>query len=142
MTQTTDPHDTDGGCEPLRLDFDKLSALIAVGEDKRPFPARLRTVEHALGHLREETGLDDQQIGRVLLTLNVLLSEIVTELGPKWNGVACANWLALCGRRLWEEGQRVPVLTRLAQSLGIGRRDEQDGPEAGEDAAEAVNTDA
>lgn len=128
MTQTSEKPDTgqpDGArdCRPLWLDFDKLAALVAEGEHKRgPFQAGLRTVEHAILHLREESELTDREIARVLLTANFVLSEIVHEMGPKWNAIACVNWLALCGQRLWQADERPTGrrLRRMFAPLGLG----------------------
>jgi hypothetical protein len=122
MTQISDKP-ADDECGILNLDFDKLVALISEGADKLgPAPGNLRTVEHAVTHLREETGLSDKQIARVMLTANYVLTGIVREIGPKWTSVACANWLGLCGQRLWEAEDRPTLRTRLAHGLGIGRR--------------------
>ncbi|MBS2962613.1 hypothetical protein KGA66_06110 [Actinocrinis puniceicyclus] len=138
MTQTPENPDTGrpdgpGDCRPLHLDFDRLAAFISEGADKLgPIPAHLRTVEHAITHLRDETGLSDKQLARVLLTAHYVLTGIVRDIGPKWTTVACANWLGLCGQRLWDAEDRLPLRTRLANGLGLGHRTDhgQDDPAA------------
>lgn len=109
-------------CRPLWLDFEKLAALLSDGADQRGVPPRLRTVEHAVTHLREETELTDREIARVLLTMSILLGELVRDLGPKWDATATANWLGLCGRQLWEADERPTGrrLRRLMAPLGVG----------------------
>jgi ADP-ribose pyrophosphatase YjhB (NUDIX family) len=59
-------------------------------------------VDHAVRHLREESGLDDDQIAKVLLTASFVLTDMITS-GLTWNAVATANWLGLCGEKLWRE---------------------------------------
>lgn len=128
MTQTPEKpegalQDSPRECRPLWLDFEKLAALVAEGEDKRgPLPAGMRAVEHAVIHLREECELTDREIARVLLTASVLLGELERDLGPKWNAIACVNWLALSGQRLWEADERPTGrrLRRLIAPLGVG----------------------
>lgn len=105
MTDPGTPHTETENCEPLRIDFDKFAEAVFTGKRakvEREGDRRLLTVEHAIGHLREETGLDDRQIAKVLFTTGAVLADML-RASQKWNAVGCANWLALCGEQLWRE---------------------------------------
>jgi hypothetical protein len=119
MTTDTTPAGHDAGpCKPLNLDFANLAAYVTRGEAERgPFPGGLRSVEHALGHLREETGLTDRQIAAALFTADVLLTEIILKVGAKWNGIATCNWLALCAERLWDAAEKSERMHEAAADI-------------------------
>lgn len=104
----TPPHrsDEDQPCKPLHLDFERIAATVTAKHAERGTPRTLRTVEHAIGHLREETGLGDKQIARVLIAAACLLGELVTEAGPRWNGIVTTNWLSTTGAHLWNHDEQ------------------------------------
>lgn len=101
--EAADEHD--GDCKPMNLDFDRIAAIVTEERLRRGGPNTLRTVEHGISHLREETGLGDRQIARVLMTAACLLGDLVQRGGPKWNGIVTTNWLSSCAARLWDEDE-------------------------------------
>lgn len=115
----SEPRTDQEPCAPLRLDFDRLAADVTGSNPAKSARitgrARLRIVEHAIGHLREETGLDDRQIAKVMLTASVVLSDMVAHIA-NLTTIGCANWLALCGERLWrEDGASTPSVQEHAR---------------------------
>lgn len=105
MTEPTTESAEPEQCGPLDLDFDAFAKAIVASRDgnsqlaQRP---RVVIVDHTVRHLREESGLDDAQIAKVLLTASFVLTDMITS-GLTWNAIATANWLGLCGERLWRE---------------------------------------
>lgn len=97
--------DNDGDCKPMDLDFARIAAIVTEERLNRGGPRTLRTVEHGIAHLREETGLGDRQIARVLMTAACLLGDLVERGGPKWDGIVTTNWLSSAGARLWDEDE-------------------------------------
>lgn len=97
--------ENDGDCKPMNLDFDRIAAIVTGERLSHGGPRTLRTVEHGISHLREETGLGDRQIARVLMTAACLLGDLVQRGGPKWDGIVTTNWLSSCAARLWDEDE-------------------------------------